>query len=133
MAEKVVGVAAITDRPITIDLAEEALRGVAVTRMTQISVDDVIGLITSEFAISARDLTGKSRTQAISLPRQIAMHLLREHTELSLEDIGRIFGNRDHTTVLYGVTKIRDRKQTDRPFKDLLEGLAARLLGRPAR
>ena len=130
---KVVGVAAITDRPITIDLAEEALRGVAVTRMTQISVDDVIGLITSEFAISARDLTGKSRTQAISLPRQIAMHLLREHTELSLEDIGRIFGNRDHTTVLYGVTKIRDRKQTDRPFKDLLEGLAARLLGRPAR
>ena len=130
---KVVGVAAITDRPISIELAEEALRGVAVTRMTQISVDDVIGLITSEFAISARDLTGKSRTQAISLPRQIAMHLLREHTELSLEDIGRVFGNRDHTTVLYGVTKIRDRKQTDRPFKDLLEGLAARLVGRPAR
>ena len=99
----------------------------------KISVEDVINMITSEFAISARDLTGKSRTQAISLPRQIAMYLLREHTELSLEDIGRVFSNRDHTTVLYAVTKIRDRSQTDRMFKDLLEGLGARLLGRPAR
>jgi chromosomal replication initiator protein len=130
---KVVGIAAITDRPITVELAEEALRGVAVTRLTQISPDDVIGLITSEFAITARDLTGKSRTQAISLPRQIAMYLLREHTELSLEDIGRVFGNRDHTTVLYAVTKIRDRSTTDRLFKDLLEGLSSRLLGRPGR
>jgi len=130
---KVVGIAAITGRPITIELAEEALRGVAVTRLTQIAVEDVVGLITSEFAISSRDLTGKSRTQAISLPRQIAMYLLREHTELSLEDIGRVFGNRDHTTVLYAVTKIRDRSQNDRLFRDMLDSLGTRLLGRPAR
>jgi chromosomal replication initiator protein len=130
---KVVGIAAITGRPITLDLAEEALRGVAMTRIAQVSVDDVMGLITSEFAISARDLTGKSRTQAVSLPRQIAMYMLREHTEMSLEDIGRIFGNRDHTTVLYAVTKIRERTQTDRMFKDMLDGLGTRLIGRQLR
>jgi chromosomal replication initiator protein len=130
---KVVGIAAITGRPITLQLAEEALRGVAVTRIAQVSVDEVVGLITTEFAISARDLTGKSRTQAISLPRQIAMFILREHTEMSLEDIGRTFGNRDHTTVLYAVTKIRERTQTDRMFKDLLDGLSTRLIGRQMR
>jgi chromosomal replication initiator protein len=130
---KVVGIAAITGRPITLDLAEEALRGVAMARIAQVSVDDVMGLITSEFAISARDLTGKSRTQAVSLPRQIAMFMLREHTEMSLEDIGRIFGNRDHTTVLYAVTKIRERTQTDRMFKDMLDGLGTRLIGRQLR
>ncbi len=130
---KVVGVAAITGRPVSLQLAEEALRGVAVTRLALVSVDDVMGLITAEFALSARDLTGKSRTQAVSLPRQIAMFLLREHTEMSLEDIGRIFGNRDHTTVLYAVTKIRDRTQTDRMFKDMLDGLGARLMGRQLR
>jgi chromosomal replication initiator protein len=130
---KVVGIAAITGRPITMQLAEEALRGVAVTRIAQVSVDEVVGLITTEFAISARDLTGKSRTQAISLPRQIAMFILREHTEMSLEDIGRTFGNRDHTTVLYAVTKIRERTQTDRMFKDLLDGLSTRLIGRQMR
>ena len=127
---KVVGVAAITGRPITLELASEALRGVAVTRLTQVSTDEVVELITAEFAISARDLTGKSRTQAISLPRQIAMYLLREHTELSLEDIGRVFGNRDHTTVLYAVTKIRDRSVSDRLFREMLESLATRLVGR---
>jgi chromosomal replication initiator protein len=130
---KVVGIAAITGRPISLELAEEALRGVAMSRVAQVSVDDVMGLITTEFAISARDLTGKSRTQAVSLPRQIAMYMLREHTEMSLEDIGRIFGNRDHTTVLYAVTKIRERTQTDRMFKDMLDGLGTRLIGRQLR
>ena len=52
------------------------------------------------------------------MPRQIAMFLLREHTENSLEDIGKIFGNRDHTTVIYAVNKIRERSQKDRMFKE---------------
>jgi chromosomal replication initiator protein len=61
------------------------------------------------------------------------MFLLREHTESSLEDVGRIFGNRDHTTVLYAVNKIRDRGQKDRMFKELLDGLGNRLLTRSFR
>ena len=74
-----------------------------------------MSLITSEFSISARDLTGKSRTQAISLPRQIAMHLARKYTDHCFEEIGRFFGNRDHTTVIYAVTKIRDLGCTSDP------------------
>ena len=130
---KVVGIAAITNRDITMELAAEALRGVAVTRLAQVSTDEIMDLITEEFAISARDLTGKSRTQAVSFPRQVAMFMLREHTELSLEDIGRVFGNRDHTTVLYAVTKIRDRSQSDRLFREMLDSLSTRLLSRPQR
>jgi chromosomal replication initiator protein len=129
---KVVGIAAITDQPINLTLAENCVRGMPV-RHAQVSVDDVMTLITTEFAITARELTGKSRTQTVSLPRQIAMFLLREHTESSLEDVGRIFGNRDHTTVLYAVNKIRDRAQKDRMFKELLDGLSNRLLTRSFR
>lgn len=129
---KVVGIAAITEQPLTLALAESCVRGMPV-RHAQVSVDDVMTLITSEFAITARELTGKSRTQTVSLPRQIAMFLLREHTESSLEDVGRIFGNRDHTTVLYAVNKIRERSQKDRMFKELLDGLSNRLLTRSFR
>jgi len=129
---KVVGIAAITDQPISLALAESCVRGMP-SRHAQVSVDDVMTLITSEFAITARELTGKSRTQTVSLPRQIAMFLLREHTESSLEDVGRIFGNRDHTTVLYAVNKIRERSQKDRMFKELLDGLGNRLLTRSFR
>jgi chromosomal replication initiator protein len=129
---KVVGIAAITDQPITLALAESCVRGMPL-RHSQVSADDVMTLITTEFAISARELTGKGRTQTVSLPRQVAMFLLREHTENSLEDVGRIFGNRDHTTVLYAVNKIRERAQKDRMFKELLDGLSNRLLTRSFR
>ncbi|MCA8978302.1 MAG: chromosomal replication initiator protein DnaA [Planctomycetes bacterium] len=126
---KVVGIAAITSQPITLALAESCMRGLPV-RTGHVSADDVMSLITSEFAISARELTGKSRTQMVSLPRQVAMFLIREHSENSLEDVGRIFGNRDHTTVLYAVNKIKSRLKRDRTFKDLIESLSNRLLTR---
>jgi chromosomal replication initiator protein len=102
-------------------------------RHAQVTADDVMMLITTEFAITSRELVGKSRTQTVSVPRQIAMFLLREHTELSLDDIGRIFGNRDHTTVLYAVTRVRERILKDRMFKELMDGLSNRLLTRSVR
>ncbi len=129
---KVVGFAGITGQPITLALAESCVRGMPVHH-AQVSSEDVMTLVTTEFAITARELIGKSRTQTVSLPRQVAMFLLREHTESSLEDVGRIFGNRDHTTVLYAVTKIRDRSQKDRLFKELLDTLSNRLLTRSFR
>lgn len=129
---KVVGFAGITGQPITLALAESCVRGMPV-HYAQVSADDVMNLVTSEFAITARELIGKSRTQTVSLPRQVAMFLLREHTENSLEDVGRIFGNRDHTTVLYATTKIRERSQKDRLFKELLDTLSNRLLTRSFR
>jgi chromosomal replication initiator protein len=125
---KVIGVAAITDRPITLELASEALRGVATAPTNHVTLDKIMSLITSEFSISTRDLTGKSRTQAISLPRQIAMFLARKYTDHCFEEIGRSFGNRDHTTVIYAVTKIRDRGKKDRMFRDFLDTLCTRLL-----
>jgi chromosomal replication initiator protein len=129
---KIVGMAAITGQPITLELAESCLRGMPVRR-SQVSADEVMTLITSEFAITARELVGKGRTQTVSLPRQIAMFLLRQHTEASLEEIGRMFGNRDHTTVIYAVNKVRDRTQKDRLFKELLDNLGNRLLTRTLR
>ena len=129
---KVVGFAAITDQPITLALAESCLRGMPMRR-AQVTAEEVMSLITGDFAITARELIGKSRTQSVSLPRQIAMYLLREHTENSLEDIGKIFGNRDHTTVIYAVNKIRERSQKDRMFKETLDNLSSRLMTRTFR
>ncbi|MAD32285.1 MAG: chromosomal replication initiator protein DnaA [Planctomycetes bacterium] len=129
---KVVGFAAITDQPITLSLAESCLRGMPMRR-AQVTAEEIMSLITGDFAITARELIGKSRTQSVSLPRQIAMYLLREHTENSLEDIGKIFGNRDHTTVIYAVNKIRERSQKDRMFKETLDNLSSRLMTRSFR
>src|SRR5690606_31959029 len=97
-----------------------ALRGVVVRKSRQVSVTDIMALVSSEFSITTRDLTGKSRTQAVSLPRQITMYLCRQHTDQSLDEIGKYFGGRDHTTVLYAVNKIAKRVKDDRMFRELV-------------
>lgn len=124
---KIIGVSTITDRKIDTALAEEALRGVAAARKNQVNFGDIMDLITMEFSLSARDITGKSRTQAVSLPRQIGMYLSRELMDHSLEEVGRFYGNRDHTTVLYAVQKIKKRVKEDRLFRDLINNLRSRL------
>ncbi|MFO1054215.1 MAG: chromosomal replication initiator protein DnaA [Planctomycetota bacterium] len=124
---KVLGVAQITERPITVELVEEALRGVIASRARPITVSDVITLVTTEFSVSARELTGKGRAQTVSLPRQICMFIARQLTELSYEEIGRSFSDRDHTTVLYGVRKVEKRMRDDRLIRDLVTNLIVRL------
>ena len=128
---KVIGVAAITGREITPGLVDEALKGVAKARARNVTLDDIMALVTSEFATTDREITGRGRSQAIVLPRQIAMFLAREHTEHSLEEIGHFFGGRDHTTVLYAVNKIRKRVGADPVLKELLHNLSSRLLNGP--
>ena len=61
----------------------------------------------------AHDLKAKKRTRSIAYPRQIAMYLTRELTDLSLPRIGECFGGRDHTTVLHACDKIADDKKSD--------------------
>jgi chromosomal replication initiator protein len=125
---KVLGLATIGKRPIDLDLACEALEDRTSRRSIKVTLDSVMGLITRETSVSAKDILGKGRTQAISLPRQIAMFMGREFTDHSLEEIGRYFGNRDHTTVLYAVGKIKNRASQDRAFRIYLDDLCRRLM-----
>lgn len=127
---KVVGMAALVERDINVELVSEALNGSRSPhqRRSQVGLPDIMSLITREFSISAKEICGKRRTQAVSLPRQIGMYLSRESTEHSLEEIGRFFGNRDHTTVLYAVTKIKNRSKDDRMFRELLQNLNEQLM-----
>ena len=73
-----------------------------------ISPTDIITATAQYFKLSVDDLYGSSRSQAIATARQIAMYLCRERTSLSLPKIGQLFGNRDHTTVMYAYKKISD-------------------------
>lgn len=125
---RLVGVATLTGRALTVELAHEALSGVARPRARRVTLDCVMGVITHEFSLTPRDITGKSRVSHVSLTRQLGMYLCRHHTDHSLEEIGRFFGNRDHTTVIYGLTKIKKRMQQDRGFQILVERLGQRVL-----
>lgn len=129
---KVLGIAALEHRPIDMALVRDAVReGSALPRA--VSLDDVLSLVGEEFSIATKDLLGKRRTASISLPRQVSMYLGRKLTSLSLEEIGRQIGGRDHTTVLYAVDRVRHRCDKDHTLRAVVDSLERRLVGGAAR
>jgi chromosomal replication initiator protein len=110
---KILMLAQLHQKPISLTLAIEALTdsSLANRRSTMTSLD-VLDAVARYFRIEQRDLTGRSRKREVTVPRHIAMYLMREETESSLVEIGRSLGGRDHTTVLHGIEKTeRDLEQ----------------------
>jgi chromosomal replication initiator protein len=111
---KIVARSQLTGEPMSLSLAMEALAdGAIAARRGPVTRDDVIAAVLSQFAVGRRDLTGRSRTKDVVLPRQIAMYLLRTETDASLLEIGSELGGRDHTTVLHGIRQIERSLASD--------------------
>ncbi len=97
----------LTSLPITIKMAENALRDLLRARETRRpKIEDIQRVVSQHYGVSRQDLVSARRTRTIVQPRQIAMYLSKTLTPRSLPEIGRRFGNRDHTTVLHAVRKI---------------------------
>jgi chromosomal replication initiator protein len=92
-----------------------------------ISPTDIITATAAYFKLSVDDLYGSSRSQAVATARQIAMYLCRERTSLSLPKIGQLFGNRDHTTVMYAYKKISDLMKERRSIYNQVSEITAQL------
>lgn len=80
------------------------------------SVEDVISIVAQYYGVRAEDVTGERRLKEIVAPRQIAMYLAKEEFDYSLEYIGKLFGGRNHTTVLHSIHSVRQRMLKDRHF-----------------
>ncbi|HZK37944.1 MAG TPA: helix-turn-helix domain-containing protein, partial [Clostridia bacterium] len=93
----------------------------------QLNVDLIKETVSDQFNIKLEDFNSKKRTRAISYPRQIAMYLSRELTDLSLPKIGEEFGGRDHTTVIHAYDKITKDMEEDAAFKEKIETIIKEL------
>jgi chromosomal replication initiator protein len=96
--------ASLTRRPLDLSLAQEVLGGLAsdLRRLTPERIRDQVAQV---YGLAPADLAGRSRRQAITRPRNLALFLCRRHTEATLAELGRLF-NRDHSTVMYGVDQV---------------------------
>ncbi len=88
---------------------------------------DIINHTADYFKLTVDDLYGSSRSQAVATARQIAMYLCRELTNLSLPKIGQLFGNRDHTTVMYANKKISELMKERRSIYNQVTDLTSRI------
>ena len=119
--------ASLARQEITLDLAEEVLGQYVGVEPDHLTPERILATAAEKFGARVEMLIGQRRTQAVALPRQVAMYLMRQLTDLSLAEIGRAFGGRDHTTVIYACEKIARRINTDDAFRDKINGLISTL------
>lgn len=127
---RVVAYSSLTNRTISFELASEALKDIIITsKHEEITVNRIKEKVSSVFGVKMEDFNSKKRTRSISYPRQIAMYLSRELTDLSLPKIGEEFGGRDHTTVIHAHDKITKDIETNEDFKDKINKIILDLKG----
>jgi len=113
----------LEEKPITLDLAKEVLRDLLKEPQKLITVDFIQRCVAEEFGMSLQDLKTKRRNKTIVLPRQVAMYLSWELTELSLSEIGNFFGGKDHTTVLHSYNKIKGELNANPVLQERINGV----------
>ncbi|VAX31240.1 Chromosomal replication initiator protein DnaA, partial [hydrothermal vent metagenome] len=119
----------LTGVPITLDMAKNVLKDFLHDDDRPLTVEIIQKAVADFYGIRFQELKTKKRTKEIALPRQIAMYISREHTDLSLNDIGKNFGGKDHATVIYACRQIDKRKNADESFNRIIESLVNKIKG----
>ncbi len=128
---RVVAYHSLTGRAIDVDLADEVLAGLYPNARPQrqpLTIERVLELTCEAFSIPREELLSSARSGRVAWPRQVAMYLARRHTGQTLPAIGREFGGRNHTTVIYACRRADERLASDPEAKALVGALERRLV-----
>lgn len=126
---KLLAYARINNKPITMELAEEALKDMIYPDKPKIITPTIIIEVVAEhYGVNAQDITSKKRNAEFVLPRQVVMYLCRELTDVSLTNIGKILDKKDHTTVLHGVNKIEEQLSTNSELAEQIEIIKKKII-----
>ncbi|WP_067951693.1 chromosomal replication initiator protein DnaA, partial [Sulfitobacter sp. HI0129] len=113
--------ASLVGREINMELTQDCLADVLRASERKVSVEEIQRKVSDHYNIRLSDMIGPKRLRSYARPRQVAMYLCKHMTSRSLPEIGRRFGGRDHTTVMHGVRRIEELKQTDGQIAEDLE------------
>jgi chromosomal replication initiator protein len=121
--------AKLMNKDITVGLAREVLKDMIIEGERKIGVELIQKRVAQYFDINLQDMKAKKRTRRIAYPRQVAMYLSRDLTDLSLPEIGTSFGGRDHTTVLHACEKIERGFKDDEKLRWIINKLVMEIKG----
>jgi chromosomal replication initiator protein len=118
---RVVAHGQLVGRPITIESTQEVLHDVLRAQDRRVTIEEIQKRVAEHYNIRLTDMSSARRARAVARPRQVAMYLAKQLTSRSLPEIGRKFGNRDHTTVMHACSRIADLMQRDAAFAEDVE------------
>ncbi len=122
---RVIALSSFMHREINLELTKEALKDFTLDKNKHFTIPNILKTVAGYYGLKVSDIKSKRRTRNISIPRQIAMFLCREHTKSSLPEIGRQFGGKDHTTVIFSYKKIsgliKENRELQASIQEIIE------------
>ncbi len=108
-------------RPVTLDATQEVLHDILKAHDRRVTIEEIQRKVAEHWNIRLSDMSSARRARAVARPRQVAMYLAKQLTSRSLPEIGRKFGNRDHTTVMHAVSRVTELMGLDAAFAEDVE------------
>jgi chromosomal replication initiator protein len=124
---RVIGLSQLLNEKITVDNAKSILKDIIKDNEQAVAPERIRSTVANHYKIKIADMDSPKRNAEITLPRQVAMYLCRETTDLSLPKIGKLFGNRHYSTVIHAVEKIEDEMKYDEELRENVETIKAKL------
>ena len=124
---RVVSFSQLLHESITIDNAKNILKDIVKDNEQAVAPERIRSTVANHYKIKLSDIDSPKRNAEITLPRQVAMYLCRETTDLSLPKIGKLFGNRHYSTVIHAVEKIESALKYDEELRENIETIKAKL------
>jgi chromosomal replication initiator protein len=119
---RVIAFSSLTGRPLTVELARETLRDIVGTEERRAVPTEILKSVATHYGLRVSDMKAKSNAKPVAFPRQVAMYLCRKLTDLSYPEIGRLFNDKHHSTVMHSVEKIERMIEDDADFRRVVDG-----------
>jgi chromosomal replication initiator protein len=117
----------LTGEEINVETTKKILKDIIHDDERPITIDSIQKTVCDFYNLKLTDIKARKRTKDIALPRQVAMYIGKQITDLSLNDIGKAFGGKDHATVIYACKQIEERRGKDETFNRMIENLLQKI------
>jgi chromosomal replication initiator protein len=118
---RVIAFASLTGKPLSPALARETLKDILPEEGKRPSAAEIIKFVARHYDLKVSEIKSKSNSRQIVIPRQVAMYLCKRLTDLSYPDIGKLFNDKHHSTVMYSVEKVQQMRESDSDFGRILQ------------
>jgi chromosomal replication initiator protein len=117
----------LTGEEINVETTKKILKDIIHDDERPITIENIQKTVCDFYNLKLTDIKARKRTKEIALPRQVAMYIGKQITDLSLNDIGKAFGGKDHATVIYACKQIEERRGKDETFNRMIENLLQKI------
>ena len=125
---KLIALSKLKKQSITMTLATEAIHDYVSSDVKRtVTLSYIVNIVADHFTLTPQEIYSKNRSSKIAYPRQIAMYMCRKYLDMSLTDIGKLIGDKDHTTVMHAVKRIEEDLKTSQTLQNTLDVLLKKL------